>query len=386
MEFDVFLSHNSIDKPVVRELKRLLTAHKLRAWLDADELVPGENWQSGLVAGIMNSTAFAVCIGPAGVGPWEDEEMQGALTLAVSERRRVIPILLPGAPDKPELSLFLRNRTWVDLREGFTQEGVSRFVWGITGTKPEVNSVDALQVEEGQTLQVSPPSSAPRGRSKSPRDYVDDTVSRVAIGLEETKPLTMRALTVQMNELFNRSTFRFEPLRECITQEWGTRLHAAMQTLELLRRYSSIVSDLAPDAGAFEKLMDEVNGYCLAMATYLFEGPIAVSEMRNFVGTSDFLVRLPKPRHFDTQIDDDVNQKVDGPRVRAIKQMDKLKKQFLGQSRRDQPNSEPTALMTWIEKLAYLQQQEALIADPTQKFTLRKQIEEAKAKIQGLGG
>ena len=40
----------------------------------------------------------------------------------------------------------------------------------------------------------------------------------------------------------------------------------------------------------------------------------------------------------------------------------------------------------WREKLSYLQAQEAVTADANQKFALRKQIEEAKAKIQELGG
>ena len=68
MEFHVFLSHNGKDKPAVGELKQLLSARELVAWLDADELIPGENWQPGLVKGIMNSETMAVCIGSAGVG------------------------------------------------------------------------------------------------------------------------------------------------------------------------------------------------------------------------------------------------------------------------------------------------------------------------------
>src|SRR5262249_51894474 len=49
----------------------------------------------------------------------------------------VIPVLLPGAPAKPELPLFLQAFTWVDLRGGLTREGIDRLVWGITGTKPK---------------------------------------------------------------------------------------------------------------------------------------------------------------------------------------------------------------------------------------------------------
>lgn len=40
----------------------------------------------------------------------------------------------------------------------------------------------------------------------------------------------------------------------------------------------------------------------------------------------------------------------------------------------------------WAEKLDFLQEQEAIVADPAQRFTLRKQIEEARAKLAELGG
>ena len=42
------------------------------------------------------------------------------------------------------------------------------------------------------------------------------------------------------------------------------------------------------------------------------------------------------------------------------------------------------AIELWQEKLAYLQEHEAITADPAQKFALKKQIKEAKAKIEEL--
>jgi hypothetical protein len=55
----------------------------------------------------------------------------------VSRGKPVIPVLLPGAPLEPRLPLFLSNRTWVDLRGGYGEEGVARLVWGITGHAPK---------------------------------------------------------------------------------------------------------------------------------------------------------------------------------------------------------------------------------------------------------
>jgi hypothetical protein len=61
--FDVFLSHNSKDKPTVRELKKLLAARGLEVWLDEDELRPGIPWQELLESGIKSSSSVAVLVG-----------------------------------------------------------------------------------------------------------------------------------------------------------------------------------------------------------------------------------------------------------------------------------------------------------------------------------
>jgi TIR domain len=134
--FDVFLSHAHGDKPMVRELKRHLVEVPLRVWLDEDELRPGVRWQDQLEAAIKNSSSVVVTIGPDGEGPWEKEEIRAAVDLAVKDGRPVIPVLLPGAPESPDLHLFLRGRTWVDMRQGITPQGVGKLVFGITGIKP----------------------------------------------------------------------------------------------------------------------------------------------------------------------------------------------------------------------------------------------------------
>ncbi len=137
-EFDVFLSHNSRDKPLVRELYKTLIAYDLRPWLDEEELVPGRAWQDALEQIITTTKTAAVLYGPTGLGPWEEPEMRACLNQFVRRKLSVIPVLLPGAPKEPDLPLFLQAFTWVDLRDGLTDEGIEKLVWGITGEKPEV--------------------------------------------------------------------------------------------------------------------------------------------------------------------------------------------------------------------------------------------------------
>jgi WD40 repeat protein len=146
--YDVFLSHTTPDKPVVEELARLLTLRGIRPWLDKWDLVPGEPWQEAIEKALADCPACAVCIGAGGFGGWQTEEMNGAIQLQVGrERRRVIPVLLPGAErgERSALPLFLQGRTWVDFHGSLNEERVlRRLVRGIRGERPGPDSEDAV--------------------------------------------------------------------------------------------------------------------------------------------------------------------------------------------------------------------------------------------------
>src|SRR5688572_27795522 len=111
---DVFLSHNSTDKPDVEHLARRLVREGLDPWMDIWHLIPGTPWQPAIEEALANSSSCAVFIGRAGFGPWQHEEMRAAIDRRVAEvtpkrgdtntnRYRVIPVLLPGA-ERPERS------------------------------------------------------------------------------------------------------------------------------------------------------------------------------------------------------------------------------------------------------------------------------------------
>ena len=141
LEYDVFLSHNSKDKPAVEQLARLLRdEYNVQSWLDKWNLVPGNSWQKEIEEALDSCQAFAVFIGPSGIGSWENPEMEIALDIRVKDRkRRVIPVLLPGAPDNTSLKLpsFLRLLTWVDFRGGLDDKTALYLLYcGIKGLAP----------------------------------------------------------------------------------------------------------------------------------------------------------------------------------------------------------------------------------------------------------
>ncbi len=168
MQFDVFLSHNSVDKPTVRRLAKALEDRGLQVWLDESQLVPGRPWQEALESIISTVSAVAVLVGKSGFGPWENPEMRSCLEESVRRGLPVVPVLLPGAPKELELPLFLKRFTWVDLRGGLRRKGIDRLHWGITGGKPyeggfrDPSQPASVRIEP--TLQVVHPDAQPPPR------------------------------------------------------------------------------------------------------------------------------------------------------------------------------------------------------------------------------
>jgi hypothetical protein len=133
-EFDVFLCHNSEDKPAVRDLAQQLMERGLRPWLDERELRPGLPWQLVLEEQIQGIPAAAVIVGSQ-VGPWQDQELQAFLRQFARRRCPVIPVLLPGT-QLLELPPFLDGMTWVDLA-ATDPDPLDQLEWGITGRHPD---------------------------------------------------------------------------------------------------------------------------------------------------------------------------------------------------------------------------------------------------------
>ncbi len=140
--FDVFLCHNSADKPAVKAIAEGLKDAGLAPWLDEWELPPGQPWQDQLEARIGDIAAAAVFVGQDGEGPWQKLEIQAFLQRFVARKCPVIPVILPDYPkdEKPKLPSFLTLFTWVDFRRS-DPDPLYQLVWGVTGQKPAAGQV-----------------------------------------------------------------------------------------------------------------------------------------------------------------------------------------------------------------------------------------------------
>jgi WD40 repeat protein len=148
--YDVFLSHATLDKPVVEDLARRLRTLGFEPWLDKWNLIPGEPWQTAIENALEECAACAVCLGPSGTGPWQNEEMRTAIDRRVSDRSRhfrVIPVLLPGSErgEASRLPAFLRATTWVEFRDTLDDDkALHRLVSGIRGLPPGADPGEAV--------------------------------------------------------------------------------------------------------------------------------------------------------------------------------------------------------------------------------------------------
>ena len=150
---DAFLSYNALDRAVVEEVADRLRAKGLKLYLEVWELLPGREFQPGLARGLMESKTCVTFLGPNGVGPWQDQEIQVAIDRRVRDKDfHVIPVLLPGAerPRRKEVAQleFLINASWVEfLKTIDDSKEFDRLVAGIMGVRAAVPPEDAKRWE-----------------------------------------------------------------------------------------------------------------------------------------------------------------------------------------------------------------------------------------------
>jgi RNA polymerase sigma factor (sigma-70 family) len=132
--FDVFLCHNSADRPEVKRIALELHRYGLLPWLDEWELRPGLPWQNILEEQMEMIKSAAVFVGDSGIGPWQDLELNAFLRQFVLRKCPVIPVILRGCRRIPHLPPFLDGMTWVNFGKR-KPAPIQQLVWGITGER-----------------------------------------------------------------------------------------------------------------------------------------------------------------------------------------------------------------------------------------------------------
>ncbi len=119
-QYDVFLSHTSKDKEIVRPIAERLRADGLRVWFDEWEILPGDNIPMKVDKGLEQSRLLVFCMSANAFGSdWTDLET-GAFRFRdpAHKERRFIPLRLDDAPIKDALAQFL----YIDWRQEADRE------------------------------------------------------------------------------------------------------------------------------------------------------------------------------------------------------------------------------------------------------------------------
>ena len=132
-DYDVFLSHSSKDKAVVRPVAERLRADGLRVWFDEWEIKAGDSIPAKIEAGLERSRVLVLCMSANAFGSdWAQLEA-GTFRFRdpLNKDRRFIPLRLDDAPIKGSLAQFLyinwlpedREQEYAKLLEACRPEG-----------------------------------------------------------------------------------------------------------------------------------------------------------------------------------------------------------------------------------------------------------------------
>lgn len=119
-KFDVFLSYNAKDKPIVGELAQRLKGDGLRVWFDEWEIMPGDMITRTIDRGLEQSRVMLLCMSKNSLGAgWTDMEA-GTFRFRdpANIRRRFIPLRF----DNSEIPAPLAQFAYVDWRTKSTDE------------------------------------------------------------------------------------------------------------------------------------------------------------------------------------------------------------------------------------------------------------------------
>ncbi len=137
-DFDLFLAHNSLDKPQVEAVAQELKQRGIKYWLDQEQIPPGRWFQDVIQQAIPNVKSAVIFFGVNALGKWQQVELRSFISRCVEVDIPVIPVLLPGVNNIPENLLFLKELNWVRFSHSIDENvALDNLEWGITGKKPQ---------------------------------------------------------------------------------------------------------------------------------------------------------------------------------------------------------------------------------------------------------
>ncbi|TFI53568.1 TIR domain-containing protein [Mastigocladus laminosus UU774] len=186
-QFDVFLAHNSQDKPQIIKIARDLKLKGLNPWLDKEQIRGGDKIIQAVFNGISLSKSGAFFIGQNGLGNFQANLELDTVIHSFLERQsqgfRVIPVLLPGVSDVPKQLWYLKQWRWIQFTQGNEEEALDDLIRSIRGRDAEVQAPPGitLQTFQFETVTVNPQGNITNRRNCTAKYFVEDLGNGVTL-------------------------------------------------------------------------------------------------------------------------------------------------------------------------------------------------------------
>lgn len=181
-QFDVFLSHSSKDKDVVRSLAERLRGDGVRVWFDEWEIRPGDSIPARIEEGMEDSRVLVLCMSANALGSdWAQLE-SGTFRFRdpLNKERRFIPLRLDETPVRGSLAQFL----FIDWRVKDREQEYPKLLKScLPSMKQSVFEIGSVPPCIGRTVQL---------------DTQGEKISTYAFSLDGKKVLTAGSEQLQL--------------------------------------------------------------------------------------------------------------------------------------------------------------------------------------------
>lgn len=141
----IFLSYAREDESAVKELYQRLSDEGFEPWMDRQDILPGERWDTSIESAIQKSDFFLACLSTRSVGKRGviQRELEDALNAWQGMSLHDI-YLIPVRLEECDIPRILRHLQWLDL---FEVEGWARLLKAIqVGMKRRAEAVSSSEV------------------------------------------------------------------------------------------------------------------------------------------------------------------------------------------------------------------------------------------------
>ncbi len=120
----IFLCHYSGDKSQVRELYQKLRADGYLPWFDAEDLLPGQDWELEIKRAVRRSDVVIVCLSTVGINTpgYRHKETKLALEVAAEQPEGTI-FIIPLKLEECDVPERLKRWHWINF---FAEDGDAR--------------------------------------------------------------------------------------------------------------------------------------------------------------------------------------------------------------------------------------------------------------------